>query len=1036
MALFVHYGLRADSFVDPVIRIFETIERENPLAKKVVISQNQSIAKWISLAVAEKKGVCASVQHFLPEVYLKKFAADRLGIDTEGSVFEKRRLVWAVYGVLDAISSGTDPDLASIRGYMADSALKPFQLAGKVAYLFDQYSAYRPDLIESWKRGVPFDPSDRDEIWQFKLFRMLLESYPDSLTKYDFYKLFALRCQEKRGKSNSGERVILLDVSLDEYLFPLYQSLSGLVDVYIFSFYPSSEMLDRDSLNPVLNRFCKGERYFFEQTCGLFGNDLDAVPEGETRLSVLQQSVFHDEVSFPECKADGSFKIKACWSKMREVEELRSELVRLFRSDPTLSPEDVAVAAPDISEYAAELEAQFAGFDEIPLSLPLLRGSGVRETFLRLLDICGSNFERSRVLEIFENPSVLQRFGVKPESCRDLFELIGSSGVKWGIDEAHRERTGCAEVFQNTWKMGMNRLFASCVMPLTDDLDDFDGAIPVGDLTGEKAEDFAKFSLFFKALAELDSLCSQPRPISDWQKILQQYAVDTFFCDDDTSYRELKFVRESVAGLAAGEGIAPEMIPFEAVRDCLKRGLKRAQAYSSAVTGRVTFCSIRSLSMIPFKTIFLIGMSAEAFPREDHRLAFDLTRKGKQSLRSLRNDDLFMFLKALMTARESLVISYVGKSQNNFSGGGSLLPVSSAVSELCEYMTGKPSSLSELASVMPMNSWSFLPQGAGDHIEAHFEEKRYESETAEVSLDDLASFFKDPAKWYLTKRAGIVLPKLDEPEDDDEMFDFDHLAKWKFTDDYLHELSEDEILRRARLTGKIPFGEYGTGQISSELVGLSGHLEAAEAVRSWGASEPLYFDRTFDIGGRKLRLYGRIDSIYENGLLYITASKCKSLKHKFKPLIYAYALGYEKGDWRLAVVSPDASTDDLPGVLLKSSDCPDYRSHLRTMLEIYCDALDELPFFSPKTVEMAGNKNINIDDDKLERAVYEYVSAGSDGGQFDFSSEYSQFISDHWGFFAPLFDEARLVKTCGYSKELAEIVKVLVVSKKTKTKKK
>ena len=105
------------------------------------------------------------------------------------------------------------------------------------------------------------------------------------------------------------------------------------------------------------------------------------------------------------------------------------------------------------------------------------------------------------------------------------------------------------------------------------------------------------------------------------------------------------------------------------------------------------------------------------------------------------------------------------------------------------------------------------------------------------------------------------------------------------------------------------------------------------------------------------------------------------------------------------------------------------------MLEIYCDALDELPFFSPKTVEMAGNKNINIDDDKLERAVYEYVSAGSDGGQFDFSSEYSQFISDHWSFFAPVFDEARLIKTCGYSKKLAEIVKVLVVGKKTKKKK-
>lgn len=1033
MALIVHYGLSADSFVDPIIGIFESIERENPLAKKDIVAQNQSIATWISLAVAEKRGVSISKRHLSPEAYLKKFAAEHLGLDTDGSVFEKKRLVWALYALLEELRSGDDPDFAPIRGYMAESSLKAFQLAVKVAYLFDQYFVYRPDLIVSWKNQKLTDPSDRDEVWQFRLFRRLSERYPDSLTKYDFYERFVQGCRElKRNGFKSSKRVILLDVSLDEYLFSLFQSLSELIDVYIFCFYPSSVMLDRDTENPVINRFCKGERYFFGQTCGLCSNELESASDGPSRLAALQRSVFNDEGCFPECgKEDGSIRINVCWSKMREVEELKSELVRLFKSDPTLLPEDVAVAAPDISDYAVELETQFAGFDEIPTALPVLKGTGVRETFLLLLDICGSDFERSRVLEIFENPSVMKRFGVEPESCRDLFDLISGSGVKWGIDEVHREKTGCGEGLQNTWKMGLDRIFAGCVMPLTDNFDDFNGVIPVEDLNGEKAEDFAKFSLFFDALAELDAVCFEPRPILDWEQVLQQSVLDRFFCGDETSYRELKLLRECISGLAAGDGAAPDRIPFETVRDFLKRELAGVPVSSREVTGRVTFCSIRSLSMIPFRTVFLIGMSAEAFPREDNRLAFDLTRKGGRAVRSLKNDDLFMFLKVLMTVRDSLVISYVGKSMNSFSDSSELLPVSSAVNDLLEYLTGRIPDLSGEASVMPINSYSFIQTDGGKPLSAAcFEEKKCGSDRVEVSLDELAAFFKDPAKSYFTKRAGIVLPKLDDAGEDEEMFDFNNLEKWKLCEDFLHGPGEDEIIRRARLTGTMPFGEYGTDKIRRALSGLDGLVNAAEAARGGMEATPVNIDQTYTVGGKTVRLYGRIDQVYGNNLVYVTASKLKSVKNRFKPLIYAFALGTQRFDWKLTVIAPDKKMNGVPAAVIESSECPDSLSYLYTMLEIYCDALDEFPFFSPETV-----KEANTEDDKLRKRVYELVSDGSGGGQFDFSSEYSQFISDHWSFFAPLFDEERLEKTCGYSRKLAEIAGVLVTDRKTKKRK-
>ncbi len=84
---------------------------------------------------------------------------------------------------------------------------------------------------------------------------------------------------------------------------------------------------------------------------------------------------------------------------------------------------------------------------------------------------------------------------------------------------------------------------------------------------------------------------------------------------------------------------------------------------------------------IPFKVVCLIGLNADAFPRDDHPLGFDLiARHPRPGDRSRRKDDKYLFLEALVSARRNLYISYVGQSiQDN-----SHIPPSVLVSELIE----------------------------------------------------------------------------------------------------------------------------------------------------------------------------------------------------------------------------------------------------------------------------------------------------------------------------------------------------------------
>ena len=74
-------------------------------------------------------------------------------------------------------------------------------------------------------------------------------------------------------------------------------------------------------------------------------------------------------------------------------------------------------------------------------------------------------------------------------------------------------------------------------------------------------------------------------------------------------------------------------------------------------------------------------MNDDVYPRQARSLGFDLmAKKPKPGDRSRRIDDRYLFLEAILSARESLHISYVGQSiQDN-----SIRPPSVLVSELLD----------------------------------------------------------------------------------------------------------------------------------------------------------------------------------------------------------------------------------------------------------------------------------------------------------------------------------------------------------------
>jgi exodeoxyribonuclease V gamma subunit len=126
-----------------------------------------------------------------------------------------------------------------------------------------------------------------------------------------------------------------------------------------------------------------------------------------------------------------------------------------------------------------------------------------------------------------------------------------------------------------------------------------------------------------------------------------------------------------------------QVLSLEAVRDCLNQRLTQGGGGYGFMGGAITFCAMLPMRSIPMRVVWLAGMNDGQFPRTSRQPGFSLMSGARRrGDRSLRDEDRYLFLEALMSAEERLCISYNGQSDRD----NSVIPPSVLVSELEDYV--------------------------------------------------------------------------------------------------------------------------------------------------------------------------------------------------------------------------------------------------------------------------------------------------------------------------------------------------------------
>lgn len=863
----------------------------SPFDPEWIVVQGRGMSVWLAQELSRRLGIWATESF----VYPKNFVARAFEVVLGEAPSEAYGRDGLVFGILAALARHRDdPALAPLARYVASdpahgagAGARAHQLAQRIAEAFDQYLTYRPEMLRRWSEGIDgeLEPGDR---WQPMLWRALeAAAGPGHAAHLEKALLDRLLLARPAAIEGLPPRLAVFGLpSLPPLYVRILGALAAATEVHWYLPLPaegywgdlvspkkvavaeaagaSIEALHLDVGHPLLGSLGKLGADLQDvivaelEDLGVALEERDAFapPEAQTSLGALQRDILEIAPRKRTQPLDDSISLAACHGPMREVEVLQDRLLALLADDPTIGPRDIVVMMPDVEAYAPLVEAVFELPAGDPRFIPYriadrsMRGdSAVVDAFSRLLALAGGRARASELLDLLSLEPVRRRFAIDAAEVESLRGWVVESGIRWGIDADHRQRHGQPREHRNTWRFGLERLLLGYALP-TAGKRLFAGALPYDEIEGSAADLLGKLSFACERLFAAIEAIEVERPLEAWQPVLLGI-LEGLLVHDDANAWEHQRIREGIETMveAARAASFGEPLGIEAVRALLEIHVEAGQPARGFLAGGVTFCAMVPMRSIPFAVVCLLGMSDGAFPRQSRSPGFDLVaRAPRRGDRSRRDDDRYLFLEAIVSARKHLIVSYVGRSPRDDAS----LPPAPVVGELVDALAEahfegpreerRARARAALTVEHPLSPYSpryfdgsdpRLFSFASEYVAAAarlgserkspplFDAPLADAPLGAIELHELLAFFDNPVRYLFESRLGVSLRDegLDVPDREPiELFGLEkHALGERLLDLRLEGVATDQLGALAAASGALPYGAAGRCDLDAVL---------------------------------------------------------------------------------------------------------------------------------------------------------------------------------------------------------------------------
>lgn len=902
--LYVHHSNRLETLAQSLAQQVMT-STADPFEPRWVVVQNAGMGRWLSMQVAQLTGVAAHFNYLFPAELTWELLRRVLTI-AEHNPCSIEVLRWRL---LQEFLQRSEQHQVALGHYLQtgqdDSA---WQLAQQLAGVFDGYLFFRPDWVRTWESQA--SPNH----WQEKLWQLVIGE-PKLAHWVNLQSQFIAKLASFPTEQLPNPIIFFSIPALSPAYIELIAKVAERVDIHFFIMNPSLhywgdlesqkrrmryQPIEQDYVsvgNPLLASWGVQGRDFIEilRNSEPYPQELENFfePSANSLLHIIQNDILHLEASSAvtvsnqgldqDFEQDRSICLHACHSPLREVEVLYDQLLAILERHPDLTAAEVVVMSPDINAYAPFIEAVFSSsVVALPFSIADQRFSqamNISHACAQLLELPQGRFEAESIFTLLEYAEIRQHFGLDEAQVQQCREWVRAVNIRWGVDAEFRQQFARQTTFEHTWRYGLDRLLLGFALPGEQLLG---GVLPYNELEGSQTLVLERFQQCLEVLFSTAQWASQRASLADWGARFSRIVEQLFprEAETQTVYRGIDKVLTSaqLAGFT-------EPVAWSVFKSALRRELEQTSQESGFLGQGITFCNLMPMRSVPFRVVALLGMQDGGFPRQDNRLSFDLLAadKRRKGDRSRREEDRYLFLESLLSARDYFYISYLGQSiQDN----SEIMP-SVLVSELLDYLEKRFGLCAEtLITRHPLQAFSpryfqanpVLFTYAKDYLslQAAAVEKRPSAcfwdqpqlpapaeSLRQVSLNELIQFYRQPARVFLQRQFDLRLT-----ESLDELAEREPFALEAFTDSKIGEQAVQHLQRgdeawqveaRLRAQGLLPHGKPGELLVEQQLEQVKALLTKLPK-----PTEQYTLDLNLSLG--EFSLHGQIPKVNAEGI--------------------------------------------------------------------------------------------------------------------------------------------------------------------------
>jgi exodeoxyribonuclease V gamma subunit len=690
----------------------------------------------------------------------------------------------------------------------------------------------------------------------------------------------------------------------------------------------SKEDLHCDDVNPLLASMGKYGKDFQSVVTEKLGDSEENKSKtscDQALLSILQYNILTLEPPAPHLngKIHHNIQFHSCYNPMREVEVLYDNLLNIIET-AKVAPRDILVVTPDIGKYAPFIKAVFetpekqnipnSALKYIPHSLAdktMSSESPVFKAFIGILEISKNRYAATEVMDILDTDGVREKFKLGRAEISALRTWLSDCRISWGMDAEYRKSIDLPVFGEGSWRDGLNRLLLGFALGTEENDESFktqDKSAKEGNriFPYDKVEEgdaivLGRLAEFADKIFETGPQLSTERNLSEWGDFLSSL-IETFIESRSDNKKQLLMLKRYVDKLKKLQDTCgyDEKLPLDVVKSYLVENFEQEKTEGGFMSRGVTFCELLPMRSIPFKVICMLGMNDNDFPRQTKRPGFDLTLGDYRKCdRELRYEDKYLFLEAVLSAREYLYVSYTGMSMDD----NKKLPPSVLVSDLRDYLINKFNcSEKDIFTEHPLQAFSYRNylRGVTPKIFS-YSKNNYEAaaellksgdrkslhvfwpcglkiplteESQLLRLETLKSFFRNPPEHFLKNRLNLRLEGDDDAQlDEKELFELKHLDTYKINQDIIAaRISKDKSTplsdfevggnfhKDLKAQGLLPAEPFASGIYKDIFAGSRVFAETFEALTSvYDLQAPVQLDIPLD---NDIRLTGNLCNLY------------------------------------------------------------------------------------------------------------------------------------------------------------------------------